>query len=64
MTTTGSTKAQILQAVQELPDDTTWDEALERLQFVALVKQRIAELDAGVGVSDEEARRRLARWLT
>lgn len=58
-----TTKERILQAIADLPDDTTFEEALERLAFVAKLERRLQELDAGVAISDEEAHRRLQEWL-
>jgi hypothetical protein len=59
-----TTKQRIFQALDDLPDDTTFDEAIERLAFIARLERRLRELDAGVAISDEEARRRLSKWLT
>jgi predicted transcriptional regulator len=52
-------RERILEALQDLPDDATVDDAIERLVFLAKVDAGLAELDAGKGVSHEEAKRRL-----
>ncbi|MGH2588926.1 MAG: hypothetical protein ACRDJE_28720 [Dehalococcoidia bacterium] len=58
-----TTKEQILQAIADLPDETTFEEAIERLAFLAKLHRRLQELDAGVAISDEEAHHRLREWL-
>jgi len=57
------TKEQMLKAIQDLPDDASVDEAVERLYFLEKIERGIAEADAGRTVSHEEALRRLSRWL-
>jgi hypothetical protein len=59
-----TTKEQILNAIQALPDDATVEDAMERLYLLYKVERGIAQAEAGQKVSQEEARRRMARWLT
>ena len=59
-----TTKEQILQAIRELPDNATVEDAMERLYLLYKVERGIAQADAGQKVSQEEARARMARWLT
>lgn len=56
-------KQQILKTIQELPDDATVEDAMERLYLLYKIQEGIAQADAGQKVSREEARRRMARWL-
>ena len=49
----------ILRALETLPPDATFDDAIERLVFLAKVEAGIAELDAGEGIPHEEVKRRL-----
>lgn len=56
-TPTGREK--ILEALQDLPDDATADDAIERLIFLAKIDAGLAELDAGMGIPHEEVKRRL-----
>lgn len=49
----------ILEALQDLPSDATFDDAIERLVFLAKIDAGLAELDAGKGVSHEEVKQRL-----
>ena len=42
-----------------MPSDATLDDAIERLVFLAKIEAGLSELDAGKGISHEEAKRRL-----
>jgi len=59
------TKDRMLEAIRALPDDATIRDAIEQLEFIEWLEQRVAEADADPGgwVSHEEARRRFAAWL-
>ncbi len=61
---TMTTKEQMLKAIHALPDDATVEDAMERLYLLYKVEQGIAQADAGQKVSQEEARKRMTRWLT
>jgi predicted transcriptional regulator len=52
-------RERILEALQDLPDDATFDDAIERLVFLAKIDAGLAELDAGKGIPHEEVKRRL-----
>jgi predicted transcriptional regulator len=52
-------KERVLDAVRELPDDATVEDAMERLYFLAKVEKGLEEANAGKTVSHEEAKRRI-----
>jgi predicted transcriptional regulator len=52
-------RERILEALQDLPDDATFDDAIERLVFLAKIDAGLAELDAGEGIPHEEVKRRI-----
>ncbi len=54
-----SVKQRILEAVRELPEDATVEDAMERLYFLAKVERGLREADAGQTIPHEEAKRRL-----
>ncbi len=56
---TPTARERILEALQDLPDDATFDDAIERLIFLAKIDAGLAELDAGKGIPHEEVKRRL-----
>lgn len=49
----------IKHALEELPPDATFEDAIERLVFLAKIDAGLAELDAGHGVPHDEVKRRL-----
>jgi predicted transcriptional regulator len=54
-----TTRDQIREAIDQLPPDATFEDAIERLVFLAKIEAGLAELDAGKGVPHEEVKRRL-----
>jgi predicted transcriptional regulator len=56
---TPTARERILEALQDLPDDATFDDGIERLVFLAKIDAGLAELDAGKGIPHEEVKRRL-----
>ena len=55
-----TTRDQIIEALENLPPDATFDDAIEQLVFLAKIEEGLAELDAGQGVPHDEAKRRLS----
>ena len=56
------TKAEIIAALQKLPEDTTVDDALDRLAFLARLEIAHAQLEAGETYTQEEVEREMAEW--
>ena len=54
-----TSRDRILEALQDLPPDATYDDAIERLVFLAKIEAGLAELDTGQGIPHDEAKRRL-----
>jgi predicted transcriptional regulator len=54
-----TTRDRILDALQDLPPDASFDDAIERLVFLAKVEAGLAELDEGKGLPHEEVKQRL-----
>jgi predicted transcriptional regulator len=52
-------KQRAIEALQGLPDDATFEDAIERLCFLAKIDEGLEELDAGKGVPHAEVKRRL-----
>jgi predicted transcriptional regulator len=50
---------QIKHVLDELPPDATFEDAIERLVFLAKIDAGLAELDAGQGVPHDDVKRRL-----
>lgn len=56
-------KDQILKVIQELPQDATVEDAMERLYLLYKVERGIEQAEAGQKVTQEEAQKRMAKWL-
>ncbi len=52
-------KERVLDAVRDLPEDTTVEEAMERLYFLAKIEEGLRQADVGQTVSHEEAKQRI-----
>ncbi len=52
-------KEKILQALQPLPDNTTVEDAIERLCFLAKIEDGVRQSNQGETITHEEATRRL-----
>ncbi len=53
----------VVQAVQNLPDDASIEEAMEKLLFTAKVERGLEQADAGQTLSHDEVKERAAKWL-
>ena len=57
------TKQQILKAIEELPDDASVEDAIDRLYLLYKIDKGIRQADRGELVRQDEARQRMAKWL-
>jgi predicted transcriptional regulator len=53
------TRERMIEAIRELPEDASVDDAIERLVFLAKIEEGLAQLDRGEGIPHEEVKRRL-----
>lgn len=53
------TRERMIEAIRELPEDASVDEAIERLVFLAKIEEGLAQLDRGEGIPHNEVKRRL-----
>lgn len=56
-------KKLVLDVINELPDETSLDEIVERVEFLAAIQKGIDQLDRGEGIPHDEVKRQLATWL-
>jgi len=52
-------KARVLDAVRDLPEDATVEDAMERLYFLSKVAEGERQAEAGQTITQEEAKRRV-----
>jgi predicted transcriptional regulator len=50
----------MIEAIRELPDDASVENAIERLVILAKIEEGLAQLDRGEGIPHHEVKRRLA----
>jgi len=51
---TPQVKTEIVRAIQELPDDATVEDAMERLYFLAKIERGLEQSDTGETISHDE----------
>jgi predicted transcriptional regulator len=56
-------KQQMLRAIEELPDDASVEDGIERLYLIHKIKRGLHQAEDGQLLSQEEARGRMAQWL-
>ncbi|HAK97415.1 MAG TPA: hypothetical protein DCM87_21115 [Planctomycetes bacterium] len=59
-----SNKEIVLDLIRRLPDDVSLRDIAREIEFVAGVREGLAQLDKGQGIPIEEAEKRLGSWLT
>ncbi len=59
-----TTKQIALKTINDLPEDASWEDIQERINFVAGVRKGLGELDEGNGIPHEKVKEEFAEWLT
>ena len=59
-----TTKEITIQSVQELPDDASWEDIQERINFVAGIRKGLRKLDEGKGIPHARVKEEFAEWLS
>jgi predicted transcriptional regulator len=57
-------KRMVLEAVEQVPEDASFDEIARRLEVVAAIQKGLASLDRGEGKSIDEVEKLVASWTT
>ncbi len=58
-----TTKDKVVVAVQGLPEDATFEDAMERLLLLSKIEKGLRQADAGQTVSHQQVKERMAKWL-
>jgi len=56
-------RERVLQAVRDLPDDASIEDAMERLLFLAKIERGLKQADAGQTIPHSQVKERMAKWL-
>jgi hypothetical protein len=57
-------KEMAINTIQELPEDATWEDIQDRVNFVAALRKGVEELDAGKGIPHEKIEEEFSEWLS
>lgn len=58
-----TTKQKVIQAVQNLPDDASFEDAMERLLFLTKIEKGLKQADLGQTIAHEKVKQKMKRWL-
>lgn len=56
-------KEKVIQAVQNLPEDASIEDAMERLLFLGKIEKGLHQADTGQTVSHAQVKERMLKWL-
>ena len=56
-------KQNALEIIQNLPDEATYEDIMERLYFIQKVEAGLKDIEEGRVHTHEEVKKRLAKWL-
>jgi len=52
-----------LKTIEQLPEDASWEDIQERINFAAAVRKGLHELDQGKGIPHKKVKEEFAEWL-
>jgi predicted transcriptional regulator len=58
-----SVKETVLEAIQNLPADATWEDVAERFRFLHAIDAGLREVAAGRTLPHEQVKTQLEQWL-
>ena len=56
-------REKVIQVVQDLPDDASVEDAMERLLLLAKIERGIQQADAGQTIAHTQVKERMTKWL-
>ena len=59
-----TTKQIAIHSIEELPENATWADIQERINFIAGVRKSLQELDEGKGIPHQAVKEESAQWFT
>lgn len=61
--TAGTLKEEVIELIRQLPENATVSDMMESLYVRQKIELGIAQVDAGQGLTQDEVKQRLSRWL-
>ena len=52
-----------LKTIEDLPEDASWEDIQERINFISAIRKGLNELDEGKGVTHDKVKEEFAEWL-
>ena len=59
-----TTKEIALKTIEQLPENASWEDIQERINFVTAVRKGLGELDKGKGIPHKKVKEEFSEWLT
>jgi predicted transcriptional regulator len=59
-----TTKEIALRTIAQLPENASWEDIQERINFIVGVRKGLRELDEGQGIPHTKVKEEFAEWLT
>jgi len=59
-----STKEIAINSIASLPENASWEDIQERINFIAGVRKGLKELDEGKAISHDKIREEFEKWLS
>jgi len=59
-----SVKEIAIDTIKNLPDNATWEDVKERIEFVAGIRKALKELDEGKGIPHNQIEEESSSWLS
>jgi len=53
-----------IRTIEQLPENASWEDIQERINFIAGVRKGLKELDEGRGIPHDRVKEEFAEWLT
>ncbi len=63
MSTSATPKQAAMEIIRDLPDDASPEDIIAELYFRQEIQSGLDQLDRGQGISHDEVKKRLAKWL-
>ncbi|MBN1867394.1 hypothetical protein JW916_08885 [Candidatus Sumerlaeota bacterium] len=57
-----TTKQIAIHSIEDLPDDATWDDIQDRIDFIVGVRRALRELDDGKGIPHDQVKEESSSW--
>ena len=59
-----TTKEIAINSIKNLPENASWEDIQERINFIAGVRKGLRELDEGRGIPHDRVKEEFAEWLS